>query len=287
MIRCRIVDDEPLARRNLEVLLAGETDVEVVGSHERAREALEAITTDPADLLFLDIRMPELDGLAFLAALAARVPSERRPYVVLATAFDRYALQAFEYDALDYLVKPFASERFRESLDRARGRIRLRRLAATAESPADSAAGSSAERAADSRGDGHLAARSEGTARLTFKVSGGVIRIDPSEISWIEAVDHYFVIHTAARSHLVRGTLAGVERRLAGRGFVRVHRSAIVHPDHVVECETLPDGARSLSLRDGSRVRVSRRRFAGLAERLLAGPDPGLRGEGDSTPGTS
>lgn len=238
MIHCAIVDDEPLARQNLEVLLSEHADFDVCLSSGSSEEALEAVLRRPPDLVFLDVKMPRLDGLGFLTQMRERLTPSERPYAILVTAFDRFALQAFEYEALDYLVKPFDSERFEISLRRARDRIELGRHA-------EAFAKSSTKR----------------QTRLTFKISSGELYLLPEEICWVESADHYLFLHTPRRSHLVRGTMVSIERTLGPFGFLRVHRSALVNPGFVVSHQSLPDGGRLLTLREGSRIRISRRRW--------------------------
>ena len=247
MIRCVLVDDEELALLNTRAMLEPATDIDIVASFTDPDAALASLIAEPPDLVFLDIKMPGLSGMALLERLVQELPPERRPYAVLVTAFDRYALQAFEYDALDYLVKPVGEARFAASLDRARERIRLRRESTQA---ADSA----------TPVENHT---------ISIKVSGGMARVSPDEIVWVEAEDHYVMLHTRRRSHLVRGTISAFERELAPLGFVRVHRGALAHPRHVSSSETLRDGSRELTLVDGSRIRASRRRWPDIAPLLF------------------
>jgi len=192
VIRAFVVDDEPLARRGLHQLLAPHADVEIVGECGDGRSALDAIRALRPDLLFLDIQMPELDGFAVMRELGADAP----PAVVFLTAYGEFALQAFDVEAVDYLVKPVREERFEEALRRARLRL----------PPADH-----------------------------FLVPGArgqvVIRVD--EVDWIEADDYYARIHAHGRSYLLREALASIEERLAGTRLVRVHRGALVHLDRI------------------------------------------------------
>ena len=192
MIRALVVDDEPLARRGLHQLLAPHADVEIVGECGDGRSALEAIRSLRPDLLFLDIQMPELDGFGVMRELGADAP----PAVVFLTAYGEFAVQAFDVEAVDYLVKPVREERFEEALRRARRRI----------PPA-----------------GH------------FLVPGsrGQVVIRLEEIEWIEADDYYARIHAHGRDYLLRESLASLEERLAGTRLVRVHRGAMVHLDRI------------------------------------------------------
>ncbi|HEY0154719.1 MAG TPA: LytTR family DNA-binding domain-containing protein [Longimicrobium sp.] len=192
MIRALLVDDEPLARRGLHQLLAPHADVEIVGECGDGRSALDAIRALRPDLLFLDVQMPELDGFAVMRALGADAP----PAVVFLTAYGEFALEAFDVEAVDYLVKPVREERFEEALRRAR-----RRLPAA---------------------DHFLVPGARGQV---------VIRVD--EVEWIEADDYYARIHAHGRSYLLREALASIEERLAGTRLVRVHRGALVHLDRI------------------------------------------------------
>lgn len=246
MIRCFVVDDEPLARANIEALLQHEDEFEVVGSIGDAAHALDRVVTETPNLLFLDIRMPELDGLSFLREMSELVPVAKRPYAILVTAFDRYALQAFDYEAIDYLVKPVDTDRFGIAIRRARHRIELCRLGSVNRSTVQAG----------------------GESRICFKVSRGEIYLMSNQICWIETCDHYLIIHTPSREHLVRMNMSDAERMLADQGFLRVHRGALVNPRHISSHESQVDGGRLITLSDGSQVPVSRRRWPSVREQL-------------------
>lgn len=249
-IRCFIVDDEPLARTQIVRLLNAQADFEVCASFEEGRQALDCARETPPDLVFLDVKMPGMGGMEFLAALQLELPIEDRPYVILVTAFDRFALQAFEYDALDYLVKPFDDARFESSMGRARERIRRRNQARQLESTDNPA----------------------GPNKLHLKAGNRDVLIDTRSIAWIESADHYLYVHVAERSHLVRKTMSVMERELRAQRFLRVHRGALVNPAFVVEVRQKKDGGRWLVLREGSRIPVSRRRWPEIRARLDLGP---------------
>lgn len=246
-----VVDDEPLARRGLEELLRSEVDVEVTMSTGNAPQALTTALAGVCDLIFLDIRMPELDGMEFLRRL--RIGQSRasagRTYVVLTTAFDQYAVQAFEYEALDYLVKPFSDERFRQSLSRARCRIDF------------------------SHSQSNIIERSTDCVALTTR--HGIAHIQTASICWIEATGHYVTVHATARSYLSRGRISDWETKLAESNFLRVHRNALVNRAHIVAVHAASDHGRTLKMRDGSEVVVSRRRWAQLKP-ILTSPVGGL-----------
>jgi two-component system LytT family response regulator len=248
-IRTLVVDDEPPARRRLLELLEKEPDIEVRGTFGDGSEASGAIAREKPDLLFLDVQMPGLDGFELLD----RIDSERRPITIFVTAYDAYALKAFEVRALDYLLKPFSDERFEAALARARERIRSRerealgeRVLALARSPA---------------------ARSY-VSRLAVRNRGQVLFLDVSDVEWIEAAGVYATIHEGGREHLVRESLAALEARLDPAKFARIHRSAIVALDRVSELRLDDRGGCRVRLRDGTLLPLSRRQREALEERL-------------------
>lgn len=250
-IRAVIVDDEPLARERLRNLLGRDADVEVVAEASDGRAAVKAIERAEPDLLFLDIRMPGLDGFSVLESL--RVP--RLPVVIFVTAYDRYAVKAFEIHALDYLLKPFHRARFEETLRRAKEAVRrgaadhLSRLFGWLE-------------------DSEPARRK--ARRFLVKTSGRVVFVRSEEIDWIEAAGNYVRLHVGTASHLIRDTMASVESRLDPDKFARVHRCAIVNIERIRELEPMFRGEYAAVLRDGSRVTVSRGHRLAL-ERKLTG----------------
>jgi two-component system, LytTR family, response regulator len=273
MIRALIADDEPLARRGIRQLLQAHPDVAVVGECRDGRETLRALDALAPDLLFLDVQMPELDGFAVLGARGA----ERMPAVVFVTAYDEFAVRAFETHALDYLVKPVSEARFAAALGRVRERLRsaealalarqLRALLATrAEHVHGGAPGAPAAfRASDDAG-ARQAAR-----RLVVPTAVGDLVLDVGEIEWIQADDYYAAVYALGRRHLIRESLASLEARLDPARFVRVHRSAIVAIDRVRELRTGASGESAVVLRDGTRVPVSRRRREQVGEALRRG----------------
>lgn len=253
MIRCALIDDEVLARRNLAVLLEPHADFEVVFECGRAREALEHLIATPPDLVFLDVRMPELSGMEILGRLHERLDAHARPYVVLVTAFDRYALQAFTWEALDYLVKPVEAERFHRTLARARQRI---------------------ARCPDSLSMGASPAPQD---VVTLRCGSETLRIPRSEIVWIESADHYVYVHALGRSYLARATLTRLERDLQDHTFLRVHRGALVNLDQVRVLGVDTTGHPAITLIEGTSIPVSRRRLEEVRERVrgMSGPSFG------------
>jgi two-component system, LytTR family, response regulator len=257
-IRALIVDDEPLARRGLRQLAAAHPDVAVAGEAGDGREALDALDALAPDLVFLDVQMPELDGFAVLRARGA----ERMPAVVFVTAFDTFAVRAFEAHALDYLVKPVTAARFAAAMERVRERMRsaealelARRLTALLH-------------AHDARHAPGGARPDAPARRLVLPTATGELVLDADEIDWIQADDYYAAVHARRRRHLIRESLSSLGDRLDATRFVRVHRSAIVNLDRVRELRVARVGDSAVVLRDGTRVPVSRRRREQVAELL-------------------
>jgi two-component system LytT family response regulator len=251
-IRALIVDDEPLARRGIRQLLARHPDVIVAGECRNGREAIKASETVECDLLFLDIQMPGVGGFDVVRRWSGRLP-----VVVLVTAYQEFAVRAFESSALDYLVKPVSQTRFDAAMLRVRERIRLGESEALA-------ARLTAMLEAQEQGAG---LREEGRS-LLVPTSSGKLALDPSEIDWIEARDYYSCIHAGNRRFLIRETMRSLERRLNQGDFVRVHRGAIVRLSQVRELETGTAGS-LLVLKTGARIPVSRRKREQLNRSLL------------------
>ena len=224
-IRALIVDDEPLARSNLRVLLRRDSEVEVVNESQSGMEGLAEIRKRRPDLVFLDVQMPECDGFDVLELLGADVP----PAIIFVTAYDQYALRAFEAGALDYLLKPFNNTRFEQALGRAKQRIREHR---------------------------HHPARPD---RLAVKSAGQVWFVRLSEIDWIEAADYYACLHVGTRTHLLRRSLMELERELQGSVFCRIHRSTMVNLERVQALKLDEDGEYRVVIQDGRELRLSRR----------------------------
>ncbi|MDQ3745256.1 MAG: LytTR family DNA-binding domain-containing protein [Acidobacteriota bacterium] len=242
-LRVLIVDDEPLARRGIRARLKAFFDVSVVGECEDGEAALEAISRHSPDLVFLDVQMPGLSGFDVIG----RLPKGRVPFVVFLTAYDQYALRAFEVRALDYLLKPIDDERFTEAVKRARGQIKLQRAgtleqrlrALLAEHSSQTKPGRHAERFAIRTG-----------TRIAFVLA--------EEIDWIEAAGDYAGLHVGKRTHLLRETLNSLETRLDPSRFVRIHRSTIVRASRIRELQALPNREFVVRLQDGTDLRASR-----------------------------
>jgi len=258
-LRALIVDDEPLARRGIRQLLEREPDVRVVGEARNGREALRALRSLEPNLLFLDVQMPEMDGFA---VIREHGPA-RMPPVIFVTAYDAFAVKAFDAHAIDYLVKPLREARFAEAVERARQRIRSetamemsRRLAAFLAATEQGATGAAPP-----------------ARRLIVPTASGNLVLDAGEIDWIEADDYYAAVHARGRRHLIRESLSSLDARLDPARFVRAHRRAIVNLERVRELRADAGGETVLVLRDGTRVPVSRRRRELVADALrrLAG----------------
>ena len=234
--RTIVVDDEPLARETLRLLLAREDDFVIVAECSHGADAIDAIRRERPDVLFLDVQMPEVDGFEVLR----RLEPGAIPVVIFVTAFDRYALRAFEQHALDYLLKPFSDERFAIVLGRARVRLRERTFATMAGRLLDLLATATQQR------------------QLVVRDSGRTIVIPHDDIVWIEAEDYCARIHLRNGTLLIRESLRALEDSLDCGGFVRVHRSAIANVACIREIEPLASGDQRLTLTDGTVLKVSR-----------------------------
>jgi two-component system, LytTR family, response regulator len=233
-IRALIVDDEPLARSNLAVLLRFDPEIEIVGECGSGAEALSEICSAKPDLVFLDVEMPECDGFDVLEMLGGDLP----PAIVFVTAYDQYALRAFEAGALDYLLKPFDNARFERALDRAKQKI---------------AQGRNSLRTLD---------------RLAIKNAGRILFVKSSEIDWIEAADYYACLHVGARTHLLRRSMSELDQELSPTLFCRIHRSTIVNLDRVRGLKLGEDGEYEVQLENGTSLPLSRRYRKQLQARL-------------------
>ena len=248
-IRALIVDDEPLARTNITVLLRNDPDIGVVGECGSGQEALGEIRVAKPDLLFLDVQMPECDGFDVLELLGSDLPAA----IVFVTAYDQYALRAFAAGALDYLLKPFDNARFELALGRAKQRIRLDR----GENGVGRQAPGAGERS-----------RTRKLERVVIKSAGEVCFIKVGEIDWIEAADYYACLHVGTKSHLLRRSMSDLEEDLDPNLFCRVHRSSIVNLERVRGLKLSEDGEYDVLLDNGTRLRMSRRYRKQLQERL-------------------
>lgn len=232
-LRALIIDDEPLARSNLTVLLARDPAITLVGQCGSAEEALAALPAAKPDLVFLDVEMPECDGFELLD----RIGPAPAFAIIFVTAHHQFALRAFEVGALDYLLKPFDDQRFERVLERVKGRLRV---------PSE-------------------------TRRFIIKHGNTLEVVKYVEIDWVEASDYYSTLHAGGRTHMLRRSLADLDALLAAHGFYRIHRSAIVNLNRIRALEIREDGEYEVVLQTGQRLRMSRRYRKAVLERLKPG----------------
>jgi len=239
-IRALIVDDEPLAREGIHMRLKQEPDIEVIGVCGNGREAVTTILREVPDLVFLDIQMPRLDGFGVIESVGVAP----MPHVIFVTAYDEHALRAFEVNALDYLLKPVDSERFFETLERARDRIRGKNLEAITEQLHKMMSALKVER--------------KYLERLSIKSGGRIIFLGVDDIDWIEAADNYVQVHAGRESHLLHATMNSLESRLDPDQFLRIHRSAIVNIERIKELHPMFHGEYRVILKDGAQLTSGR-----------------------------
>jgi two-component system LytT family response regulator len=228
-LRVLVVDDEPLARRKLRFFLSDEPGISTIDECEDGAEALELIRRERPNLVFLDVRMPTIDGFDVMR----RIKGGDAPDVVFVTAHDEYAVRAFEMEALDYLLKPFDRDRFRIALDRARRRLAVANSAGITTNPLD-------------------------FQRIVVRSGGRILPLLAGKIEWIESADNYVRLHTSEQIYVVRETLASLEERLDRQQFLRIHRRAIVNLHAISEIRPLPHGGYEARLQGGQILRVGR-----------------------------
>jgi two-component system LytT family response regulator len=239
-IRAFIVDDEPLARQRVRLLLSEEADLRIVGESQDGVEAVEKIPAAKPDLLFLDVQMPEMDGFEVLR----RLPEERLPVVIFTTAYDEHALRAFDAHALDYLLKPFKPGRFKQALQRARELI------------ADRQAGVAARGLLSLLGE--RAAPPGQLTRLAVKSPGKVIFVNLEEIQTIEAAGKYAVVNVGKENHVLRESMSFFETHLPPQRFLRISRSVIVNTNQIAELQPMFKGENVIVLKSGKRFPTTR-----------------------------
>jgi two-component system LytT family response regulator len=249
MLRVLIVDDEPVARRRIRRLLRTERDIEVIGEAGDGRAAVQAIAEKQPDLVFLDVQMPELDGFGVLREIGPR----RTPGVVFVTAFDQYALRAFEVHAIDYLLKPFTRERLLAAIARVRQELEPERgvtdprLVALLEELRD---------------------RPRFLQRLPVRAGARIVLLETGDIDWVQAADNYVLLHSAGRGFLMRETLTRLEQELDPQEFVRIHRSAMVRLDRIGDLLPSVHGDFRVTLKNGTQLTLSRH-YRDRVERAL------------------
>ncbi len=240
IIKVAVVDDEPFARKKLLNFLKNNPDIKIVGEFANGKDALQNLPSLHADVLFLDIQMPEIDGFQILQNLHMQNP----PLVVFVTAFDQYAITAFEHHALDYLLKPFDAERFEKTLMRVRENLsrdetatitgRLQQLL------------------------GELDRKPEFLQRLMLKSGAEIYFLKVSEIDWIEAAGNYLTLHSGRKTHLLRETMNNITKKLDPAVFVRIHRSQIVNIDRVKKLQSDAHGDYLILLESGQELTLTR-----------------------------
>lgn len=249
-IRVLVVDDEPLARDMIREMLKDDKDVEIIRECVNGHEMVAAVEESTPDLIFLDVQMPEVDGFEALEALK----HSRLPNIIFVTAYDQYAVRAFEVHALDYLLKPFDRERFDASWQRAKAQIQKdrngdldQRILALLE---------------------ELKAGSKYLERLVIKSGGRVFFLETDDIDWIEAEGNYVSVHSGKKGHLLRETITSLESQLDPKKFLRIHRSSIVRLDRIKELQPWFHGEYRVILQDGMQLTLSRNYRENLQEAL-------------------
>jgi two-component system, LytTR family, response regulator len=239
-IRALIVDDEPLARKFIRRMLKDERDIEVVGEAGNGKDAVATITKHNPDIVFLDVQMPEMDGFAVLESIQA----DKMPEIIFTTAYEQYAIRAFELHALDYLLKPFDHARFKDAIKHAKDRFRSEhqqegrlQIGALLES---------------------IRNKPEYLERIVIKAGGRITFLNTREINWIEADDKYVHLHTDNVNPMVRQTLSAMEAQLDPKKFRRIHRSTVVNIERIKELQPLFNGEHCVHLMDGTKLTLSR-----------------------------
>lgn len=256
-IRAILVDDEELARRGIQIRLQNHPDIEIVAECGNGREALEAIVREKPDLMFLDIQMPGMSGFDVLA----RIPHESLPMTVFVTAYDRYALDAFEAQAIDYLLKPINDARFMQAIDRVRSYWEQRSAVAQREKLMQLLASTQGSGALDPASiKEHLATAlvKRYPQVLPIRDDSGTIRLDVRTIDWIDAAGDYMCVHADGQTYVLRETMKSLEAILDPTIFQRVHRSTIVNVNRVRRLRPHTNGEYFLSLENGQEIKLSR-----------------------------
>jgi two-component system LytT family response regulator len=246
-IRVLLSDDEALARERLRRLLKEEGDLEIVAECGDGKTAISLVQREKPDLLFLDIQMPEIDGFGVISALKG----EHLPLTIFVTAYDRYAMKAFEVHALDYLLKPIGKERLSEALDHARRQL---------QHPSETLF---QRRVLDLLRD--LESRQHAPQRIVIKADGEIVCLKPGEIDWAESAGNYVCLHVGGNTHILRETITSLESRLGAQQFLRVHRSTLVNVDRIKTLRPSLYGDYAILLRDGTKLTLSR----GFRENVL------------------
>lgn len=263
-IRTLVVDDEPLAREGVIAMLALDPEVEVIGTCADGQSAMNAIRSQRPDLVFLDIQMPKQDGFEVLAGLRR----EERPMVIFTTAYDKYAIHAFELSAVDYLLKPFRDSRFLTALAKAKREIRQARSNDLNEK-VEQLLAYMQELARSKAPPGMAPAHEETSDRVVLKTGSDIVFLRAADIVWVESQADFIKVHTTGPSQLVRETLQNLEERLDPSKFLRVHRSSLVNIDHVRKVTPALYGDYTVLMSDDTKLRLSRKN-RGKLKQLIA-----------------
>ncbi|MDT4953645.1 MAG: two-component system, LytTR family, response regulator [Acidobacteriota bacterium] len=256
-IKTLIVDDEPLARQTIRDLLVADPEIEIIGECKSGIEAVNFIRKQSPDLLFIDIQMPGMSGFEALA----KIDLELIPAIVFVTAFDQYAVKAFEVHALDYLLKPFSDKRFNEALQQAKTHVELREINRLSQSLV--------ALLGDRAGSETLSPKRKGfLTRFMVRSGGRVTFIKTSDVDWIAADDYYIKLHVSDKSHLLRLSMNELEEKLDPKRFLRIHRSTIINFDRVKELHQNPNGEYVVVLKNGTELKLSRSRRERFEELL-------------------
>jgi two-component system LytT family response regulator len=239
-VKVLVIDDETLGRKKISRMLKDDPEIELAGEYAGGAEAITMIRTTRPDLLFLDINMPEMDGFRLLD----EIDEARMPFVIFVTAYDEYAVKAFQVHAIDYLLKPFDGERFHDALSRAKERIRQSRSADINNSLRSLLHTSSVNNSP--------------VERFMVKSNGSISFLRAEEIDWIEAQGAYVCLYAHGKKHLVREKIGDIESQVAQKQFVRIHRSTIVNVNRIKEMQPLFYGEYAVFLNDGTRLTMSR-----------------------------
>ena len=239
-IRTLIIDDEPIAREGVRMQLERAADFEIIGECGNGLEAVRAIEQQTPDLIFLDVQMPELSGFD----VVERVGADRMPAIVFVTAYDQYALHAFDANAVDYLLKPVDETRFDRALQRAREQLQGRRI-------------ESIDRRLTALIE-EIKARPKYLERIAIKSSGSIFFIEVEQLDWVEAANNYVRMHTGGQSHMLHETMNSLEARLDPERFARIHRSTLVNLSRIKEMHALFHGEYEVVLKDGTRLKSGR-----------------------------
>ena len=253
-----IVDDESLARRTIRDLLVEDSQIEIIGECRSGLEAVTFMRERMPDLLFLDIQMPGMNGFETLSSIEV----ERIPAIIFVTAFDQYALKAFEVHALDYLLKPFSDKRFEEALKQAKSHIEMKEVNRLSQSLV-------ALLGEQTGGPPVEAKRKSFLTRFMIRSGGRVAFVKTSDVDWIAADDYYIKLNVGVKSHLLRMSMNELEEKLDPRSFLRIHRSTIVNVDRLKELQQNPNGEYVVVLKNGTELKLSRSRRERLEQVLM------------------